>query len=67
MPFFFLHRRPYGSGSMPAVGSSLLGAGLLCILFGLAIIAAPELLAYFVASFLLLIGCTLVGIWWRMR
>lgn len=67
MPMFFLHRRsPYGGSSIPGIGSSLLGSGLLCLLFGVAIIAAPELLAYFVASFLILIGLTLVSVWWRM-
>jgi hypothetical protein len=45
----------------------LLGAGLLCVFAGLAIIAAPELLAYFVAGLLIIVGCSLLGAWWRMR
>lgn len=68
MLFFFPHRRDsYGGSVMPSAGSSFLGTALLCLLFGLAIIAAPELLAYFVASFLILIGLILLGIWWRIR
>lgn len=64
--FFFQHRRPSYSPT-PVFGSSLLTFGLFCLLFGLAILAAPELLAYLVAGFLILIGVTLLSLWWKLR
>lgn len=68
--FVVLHlfriNQPYGRSPMP-FGSSMLMLGLLCVIFGLAIIAAPELLAYFVASFLIVVGVSFLGVWWRMR
>ncbi len=67
MPLFFLHRRSSYPGAPSSGGSSLLGSSLLCLLFGLAILAAPDLLAYFIASFLILIGLMLFGMWWRIR
>jgi len=42
-------------------------SGLLCILFGIAIISAPELLAYIVAIFFILLGASLFVTGWRMR
>lgn len=48
-------------------GSSLMTSGALCILFGIAIIAAPELLAYIVAMFLILLGISLFVAGWGMR
>jgi len=48
-------------------GGGLLFNGLLCVLFGLAILAAPELLAYFVATILLIIGASLLSAWWKIR
>lgn len=50
-----------------AVGSGLLTAGLLSLLFGLAIIMAPELLAYIVASFFIVTGVSLLMTWWTLR
>jgi uncharacterized membrane protein HdeD (DUF308 family) len=49
------------------VGSSLLTTGLLSLAFGLAIIAAPQLLAYIVASFFIVTGVSLLLTWWRLR
>jgi uncharacterized membrane protein HdeD (DUF308 family) len=61
--FLFRHPsqipRPFGRG--------FLFNGLLCILFGLAILIAPELLAYLVALFLLLVGTSLLTAWWKMK
>ena len=48
-------------------GSSLLVTSLLCLLFGSAILVAPELLAYIVATFLILVGVVLFMFWWRVR
>lgn len=50
-----------------SIGSGLLSGGLLSLLFGLAIIAAPELLAYIVASFFIVTGISLLLTWWGMR
>lgn len=67
MLFMFQHRRPpYLPGGSP-FGSSLLCSSLFCLLFGLAILAAPDLLAHLVAGFLLLLGLTLFLLWWRLR
>lgn len=41
--------------------------GLLCLLFGIAIFAAPELLAYLVGSFFVLIGVSILAAWWNAR
>lgn len=49
------------------MGSGLLTAGLLSLLFGLAIIMAPELLAYIVASFFIVTGVSLLMTWWTLR
>ena len=53
------HRSPFGGG--------LLFNGLLCVFFGLAILAAPDLLAYFVAVLLLIFGASLLSAWWNIR
>jgi len=37
------------------------------VFFGLAILAAPELLAYFVATILLIIGTSILTTWWKVR
>ena len=49
------------------LGNGLLFNGLLCVFFGIAILAAPELLAYFVATILLVIGASLLSTWWKVR
>lgn len=54
-------------GPRRAIGSGLLSGGLLSLLFGLAIIAAPELLAYIVASFFIVTGVSLLMTWWSLR
>jgi len=68
MMFMFKNRSGYevsrGRGS---VQSGLLSTGLLSLLVGLAIIAAPELLAYIVASFFVVTGITLLLTWWNLR
>jgi len=50
-----------------AFGGGFLFNGLLCVIFGLAILAAPELLAYFVATILLIIGVSMLTTWWKIR
>lgn len=41
--------------------------GVLLIVFGLLIIAKPELLAYLVAAVLIFAGCSLLGLAWHLR
>ena len=59
----FGHKPPMMGG----VGPGLLFNGILCILFGIAILMAPELLAYIVATFLIIIGVSLLVMWWKVR
>lgn len=47
--------------------SGLLSISILCLLFGMAIYAAPELLAYLVGGFFIIVGCTLLITWWNLR
>lgn len=49
------------------MGVSLIVHGLFCALFGVAIIIAPELLAYLVAAFFFIVGVSLVSTGMRMR
>ena len=66
---------PFSDSKITVLGSSgssllrlpLLLLSVLFLAAGIGIIAAPELLAYFVASILLLIGVSLFGTWWRLR
>jgi uncharacterized membrane protein HdeD (DUF308 family) len=48
-------------------GAGLLFNGILCVAFGLAVLAAPELLAYLVAVFLIILGSTLIAAGWKLR
>ena len=50
-----------------SAGSGLLFNGLICVLFSLAIFANPDLLAFLVAVFLMIIGVSLLTTWWKMR
>ena len=65
--FWRSHSSVPGPLRSPLFGPSLIVNGLLCILFGLAILAAPELLAYIVAAFLLFVGTSLLIAGWKMR
>ncbi len=56
-----------GRNRPPQFGNGLLFNGLLCVFFALAILAAPELLAYFVAVILLVIGTSMLSAWWKIR
>ena len=55
------HNRP------PRFGNGFLFNGLLCVFFALAILSAPDLLAYFVAVILLIIGTSMLTAWWKIR
>ncbi len=55
------HQKP------PTFGKAFLFNGLLCVFFGLAILAAPELLAYFVATILLIIGVSMLSTWYKIK
>ena len=60
-------RPPYGRPYGGSMGSGLLLSGILCVLFGLAIIADPALLAYIVATFFIVTGVSLLTAWWKLR
>ena len=62
-----LHLFHFGNGRPPRFGGSLLFNGLLCVFFGIAILAAPNLLAYFVATMLLIMGTSLLTAWWKIK
>lgn len=47
--------------------SSILTSGLMALLFGIAILINPDLIAYLVATFFIVIGLSLLGTWWKMR
>jgi len=64
MPFFLSHHFRY---SRLPFGSSMTFSGLLFTVTGIAILAAPELLAYFVATLLIIIGITLLSSAWKAR
>jgi hypothetical protein len=64
MPYFISHHAKYGRSPF---GFPFLGTGLVLTCTGLAILAAPELLAYFVATIFLLIGISLLSYGWKMR
>ena len=51
----------------PAFGTGFLTGGLFCLFFGIAIFAEPDLVAYFIASFLSVTGVALLLTWWRLR
>ncbi|MFA6259816.1 MAG: DUF3096 domain-containing protein, partial [Candidatus Peribacteraceae bacterium] len=57
------HRPQFGSG----MRTGLLFNGILCVLFGFAILVAPELLAYIVATFLIIVGISLIAAWWKVH
>ncbi|MDP7069654.1 MAG: hypothetical protein QF815_03930 [Candidatus Peribacteraceae bacterium] len=62
------HLFNFGHSPRPSMfGNGFLFNGLLCVFFGLAILAAPELLAFFVATILLVIGASLLTTWWKIR
>lgn len=48
-------------------GSGLLFNAIICILFSVAIFTNPDLLAFLVASFLLVIGASMLFAWWKMQ
>ncbi|MBT3835567.1 DUF3096 domain-containing protein [Candidatus Peribacteria bacterium] len=41
--------------------------GVLCVLFGIAILTSPELLAYIVAGFFIFFGISLIMMWWKIK
>lgn len=64
--FLFLNRHSSIPPRNP-FGPSLLMNGILLILFGLLILAEPDLIAYIVAVLLIIVGCMFVASWWRMK
>ncbi len=63
---FLFHRKPESELHRTA-RSGMLSFGLLSLLFGIAIYAAPELLAYLVGGFFILIGVSVLLTWWNSR
>jgi len=57
----------HGGSPSAGVRSGLLLNGILCLLFGIAILAAPDLLAYIVATFLIVVGLSLLAAWWKLN
>ena len=57
----------FNSRPGPPLGSAFLFFGSLCTAFGFAILVAPNLLAYFVASLLIIMGISLLGTGWKLR
>jgi len=65
---FFKHSLSYVTQQQArSAGSGLLFNGMLCILFALAILANPDLLAFLVAVFLMIVGVSLLTTWWKVR
>jgi uncharacterized membrane protein HdeD (DUF308 family) len=64
---FTLFKRGPDNLSPRFMGGGLLFNGLLCVFFGLAILVAPELLNYLVAIFFIVVGASLLSMWWGMR
>ena len=62
-----LSRHSYESKPRTMLSSSLLITGLLALLFGIAILIQPDLIAYLVATFFIVIGLSLLGTWWRLK
>lgn len=48
-------------------GSGLLFNGVICVLFAIAIFIYPDLLAHLVASFLMIVGVSLLVAWWKIK
>lgn len=48
------------------LGKSFLTSGLLSLLFGIMILIQPDLIAYLVATFFIVIGVSLLGTWWKL-
>jgi uncharacterized membrane protein HdeD (DUF308 family) len=67
MLFFRRNKYEVMAGGGSVMGSGLFLLGFLSLLFGLAILAAPELLAYIVASFFIVTGISCLSAWWRLR
>lgn len=66
---FRITNHSYTTAMRPSslVGSSLLSSGLLALLFGIMILIQPDLIAYIVATFFIVIGLSLIGTWWKLR
>lgn len=64
---FFRNFHYISRGHARAAGSGLLFNGLLCVLFSLAIFTNPDLLAFLVAVFLMIVGVSLLSTWWKVR
>ncbi len=63
----FLFRSPSPYGNKSPFGSMFLSAGVLSLAFGLAILIAPDLLAYLVATFFIVMGVSLLSTWFSGR
>ena len=64
---FFQHSRYVSANQARSAGGGFLFNGLICVLFSLAIFTNPDLLAFLVAAFLLIVGVSLLTTWWKIR
>ena len=58
----FSHKPQY-----PNIGPGLLMNGIICVLFGLLILANPDLIAYLIAFLLIFTGGSMIWGWWKMK
>ena len=65
--FQFIYNRQPQNPYTKLMASNLLLTSIFCLLFGIAILLNPDLIAYLVALFLIAVGAVLLAIWWRMR
>jgi hypothetical protein len=65
--FFSKNAHYITSNQARSAGTGLLFNSLICILFSLAIFSRPELLAFFVATLLMIIGVSMLTTWWKMQ
>jgi uncharacterized membrane protein HdeD (DUF308 family) len=65
--FSFLQHHSSSIPNRSPFGSSFLVNGILFMLFGLLILAEPDLIAYIIAALLLITGAGMIVTWWRLR
>jgi uncharacterized membrane protein HdeD (DUF308 family) len=67
MSYFSKNSYVSKGGPSSMMGKTFLTGGLIALLFGIAILIQPDLIAYLVATFFIVIGLSLLGTWWRLR
>lgn len=64
--FHFGNKQPY-EGNGTTFSGGLMLYGTICLVFGIAILLAPQLLAFIVATLLIFVGLTMLTTGWRIR